>query len=467
MSSSRPNKTVANQSGVTRANAEALAARFPEKFLFGAATASYQIEGSVHADGRGRSIWDTFSETPGKVVGGDTGAMACDHFNRLDADLDLMADLGLAAYRFSIAWPRVIPQGFGRVNAAGLDFYDRIVDGCLARGIKPFATLYHWDLPQALEDKGGWRSKDTPRAFADYAEAVMLKLGDRLAAVSTLNEPWCSAYLGHLKGIHAPGLKDPNAAMHAVHYLNLAHGLGCQAVRAVRSDMPVGVVLNTHSIYPGTDAQKDMDAAKRAFQFNVGAFMDPIFKGHYPAELIEEIGNQLPADYEGDLPDICQKNDYLGINFYMPDFVFDAPNEPWPRARHGHRGGLPKTDIGWEILPDAFTHLFETLKAEYDLPPIYITENGCCDNTNVKNDKIEDTMRRAYLENHIDQVAGMIENGVDIRGYFAWSLMDNFEWAEGYTMRFGIVHVDYKTQRRTIKQSGSWYQALCSTHKSS
>jgi beta-glucosidase len=437
-----------------------LARRFPKPFLFGAATAAFQVEGANTADGRGPSIWDTFSATPGKVKNGDTGAVACDHYNRLEADLDLIERLGAKAYRFSIAWPRILPNGSGKPLSAGLAFYDRLVDGLLARDIQPFATLYHWDLPQALEDKGGWRNRDTPKAFADYAELMTQKLGDRLSAICTLNEPWCICYLSHLYGIHAPGLTDLKAAMHSVHHVNLAHGLAMQAIRSVNAKVPAGLVLNPQSILPGAATTRDEAAAERAFLFNNGAFYGPVYAGAYPQELADALGDYLPRDWQRDMADIHQPGDFTGVNYYTPEYVYDAPGQHWPHARAERRKHGPKNDLGWDIVPEAFTHCIAELQKRYTLPPIYITENGACDNTDITNGVIHDHLRLAYLESHIDQIAGMVEKGVDIRGYFLWSLLDNFEWAEGYSARFGIVHVNYATQARTVKQSGHWYEAL-------
>jgi beta-glucosidase len=445
-------------------SAEDLARRFPDSFLFGAATAAFQLEGANTADGRGPSIWDTFSATPGKVKNGDTGAVACDHYNRLDSDLDLLKGLGIQAYRFSIAWPRIQPTGKGKPLIAGLSFYDRLIDGLLARGIQPFATFYHWDLPQALEDKnaplGGWRNRDTPKAFADYAEILTQKFGDRLAAICTLNEPWCICYLSHLYGIHAPGLTDLKAAMHAVHHVNLAHGLAMQAIKSVNSKVPAGLVLNPQSIYAGEATARDEEAAERAFLFNNGAFYGPVYAGEYPQELVGELGHMLPEGWQGDMGDIHQPGDFTGVNYYTPEYVYDAPKQHWPRARAQRRTDVQKNDLGWDIVPQAFSHCIAELQKRYKLPPIYITENGACDNTDVRDGKVHDTLRLSYLETHIEQIATMVEAGVDIRGYFLWSLMDNFEWAEGYDARFGIVHVDYATQARTVKQSGRWYERL-------
>lgn len=447
-------------------DAEQLVGRFPDSFFFGSATASYQIEGAANKDGRGRSIWDTFSKTPGKVVNGDNGDKACDHYHLWESDLDLMVEMGLRAYRLSIAWPRIQAMGKGAINNAGVEFYDRLLDGCLERGIAPHITLYHWDLPQSLEDQGGWRGRDTVMRFADYAEIIARNYADRVASIATLNEPWCIAHHSHLNGVHAPGLTDIEATMRVVHHLNLAHGLGAQALRSVAPNIPVGVVLNTQSILPYSDREADIEAAERAFQFNNGLFCQPLLEGSYPDAVIEHLEDYLPDDYATDLSDIHQPMEWLGINYYTPEYIVDAPkgagpHKGFPYAQGKHRGDLPKTDIGWEIEAAAFTHLLKDLNERYTLPPIIISENGCCDNTEAEDGVVKDTMRRKYLEDHIHAVADAMEAGVDIRGYLAWSFMDNFEWAEGYTMRFGLVHVDYSEQTRTIKESGRWYSAVC------
>ncbi|MGL4404711.1 MAG: family 1 glycosylhydrolase, partial [Notoacmeibacter sp.] len=360
--------------------------------------------------------------------------------------------------------PRIQPSGKGKALIAGLSFYDRLIDGLLARGIKPFATFYHWDLPQTLEDKGGWRNRDTPKAFADYSEILTQKFGDRLAAICTLNEPWCITYLGHLYGSKAPGFTDLKTAMHSVHYVNLAHGLAVQAIKSVNSNVPAGLVLNPQSIYAGEANDRNEAAAERAFLFNNGAFYGPVYAGEYPQELTDELGHMLPENWQGDMIDIHQPGDFTGINYYTPEYVYDAPKQHWPRARAERSKNLPKNDLGWDIVPEAFAHCIAELQKRYTLPPIYITENGACDNTDLtaggNSGKVSDHMRLGYLETHIEQVANMIEAGVDIRGYFLWSLMDNFEWEEGYEARFGIVHVNYATQKRTLKESGYWYQHL-------
>ncbi|MFD1746867.1 GH1 family beta-glucosidase [Rhizobium helianthi] len=438
-----------------------LAQRFPGDFLFGVATAAFQIEGATKADGRKASIWDAFSNMPGRVFGRHNGDIACDHYNRLDEDLDLIADMGVSGYRFSIAWPRVIPDGVGSVNERGLDFYDRLVDGCKARGIKTFATLYHWDLPLALMGEGGWTARSTAYAFQHYAEVVMKRLGDRLDAVATFNEPWCSVWLSHLYGVHAPGERNMEAALHAMHFTNLAHGLAVQAIRSISPEVPVGLVLNAHCVLPGSESEEDRAAAERAFQFHNGAFFDPVFKGQYPEQFLEALGAQMPPVEEGDLSIISEKLDWWGLNYYTPMRVLDDPAATeFPATRPAPFVNPEKTDIGWEIFPSAMGDLVGDLYRRYDLPEMYITENGACYNMGVVDGEVDDQPRLDYYSDHLSVAADLVAEGIPLRGYFAWSLMDNFEWAEGYRMRFGLVHVDYETQLRTIKKSGKWYRNL-------
>ncbi len=441
-----------------------LASRFPGDFLFGVATAAFQIEGSTKADGRKPSIWDAFSNMPGRVYGRHNGDVACDHYNRLDEDLDLIKSLGVEGYRFSIAWPRIIPEGTGPVNEKGLDFYDRLVDGLKARGIKAFATLYHWDLPLALMGDGGWTSRSTSYAFQRYARTIVSRLGDRLDAVATFNEPWCSVWLSHLYGIHAPGEQNMDAALHALHFTNLAHGLAVSAIRAEHADLPVGLVLNAHSIYPGSEAREDKAAARRAFSFHNGAFFGPVFKGAYPADMMAALGDRMPAIEPGDMETIRQPLDWWGLNYYTPMRVSDDPSEgaEFPATRPAPPAGDVKTDIGWEVHAPALGNLVRTLNTTYTLPPCYITENGACYNMGVEKGAVDDQPRLDYIAEHLGITADLIAEGHPMRGYFAWSLMDNFEWAEGYRMRFGIVHVDYETQVRTVKKSGEWYSRLAS-----
>ena len=446
-------------------NPKTLAARFPGDFTFGVATASFQIEGATKEDGRKPSIWDAFANMPGRVYGRHNGDVACDHYHRLDEDLDLIREMGVSAYRFSIAWPRIIPEGVGRVNEKGLDFYDRLVDGCKARGIRTFATLYHWDLPLSLMGDGGWTARSTAYAFQRYAKVVMARLGDRLDAVATFNEPWCSVWLSHLYGEHAPGERNMEAALHAMHYTNLAHGLGVEAIRHVSPQVPVGLVLNAHSVIAGSDGTADKAAAERAFDFHNGAFFGPVFKGEYPASLLDALGNRMPKVEEGDLATISGKLDWWGLNYYTPMRVADDAQRSgdFPWTRDAPPKSDEKTDIGWEIYAPALKLLVEDLYRRYDLPEMYITENGAAYNMGVGADgEVDDQPRLDYYADHLSVCADLIADGFPLRGYFAWSLMDNFEWAKGYAMRFGLVHVDYETQVRTLKMSGKWYRALAS-----
>ncbi|HBF31772.1 GH1 family beta-glucosidase [Rhizobium sp.] len=441
-----------------------LASRFPGDFQFGVATASYQIEGAAKVDGRKACIWDAFSNMPGRVYQGHNGDVACDHYNRWEADLDLIKEMGVSAYRFSIAWPRIIPDGTGRVNETGLDFYDKLVDGLKDRGIKAYATLYHWDLPLALMGDGGWAARSTAYAFQRYAKLVMARLGDRLDAVATFNEPWCSVWLSHLYGVHAPGERNMDAALHALHYTNLAHGLGIDAIRQVAPQVPAGLVLNAHSVIPGSESAEDKAAAERAHQFHNGVFFDPVFKGEYPADFMAALGHRLPKIEEGDLAIISQPLDWWGLNYYTPMRVADDATEgaEFPATVEAPPVSDVKTDIGWEVYAPALKSLVETLYDRYTLPVCYITENGACYNMGVEDGEVDDQPRLDYYAEHIGIVADLIADGFPMKGYFAWSLMDNFEWAQGYKMRFGLVHVDYETQVRTVKKSGKWYSALMS-----
>lgn len=439
-----------------------LAARFPGDFLFGVATASFQIEGASKEDGRKPSIWDAFSNMPGRVFGRHNGDIACDHYHRWEEDLDLIKAMGVTGYRFSIAWPRIIPEGTGRINEQGLDFYDKLVDGLKARGIKAFATLYHWDLPLALMGDGGWTGRSTAYAFQRYAKVVMDRLGDRLDAVATFNEPWCSVWLSHLYGIHAPGEKNMDAALHALHYTNLAHGLGMEAIRQVAPHVPAGIVINAHETIASSDSAADQAAAERAFQFHNGVFFGPIFQGAYPADFLEAFGSRMPKIEDGDMETIALKLDWWGLNYYTPMRVADDPTTgaAFPATVGAPPVSTVKTDIGWEVYAPALGTLVEGLYKRYELPACYITENGACYNMEPENGEIDDQPRLDYYAEHLAVVADLIAKGIPMRGYFAWSLMDNFEWAEGYRMRFGLVHVDYETQARTIKKSGKWYRDL-------
>lgn len=424
-------------------------------FTWGVATSSYQIEGAATAGGRGPSIWDTFSRVPGAVINGDSGDVACDHYHRYNEDLDLIKWLGVNAYRFSIAWPRIFPQGAGSPNQAGIDFYDRLIDGALERGITPWPTLYHWDLPQALEDKGGWNSRATSERFAEYAHLMAEKFGDRVKNWTTLNEPFCSAWLGYLYGVMAPGIKDLQTAINASHHLLLGHGLATQAIRSVASDLRVGIVLNLTPAIPLKD--NDDLAAKYADGFDNRWYADPVFKGSYPQDIVEGFGKEVPI-HAGDMQSISAPLDFLGINFYTRQTVtLDESAKPLP-YRPVMVDGVERTAMGWEVHPESLTNIIMRVHRDYAPKEIYITENGSAWDDSVINDKVDDPHRVSYLERHLDAMLAAKAQGAPVNGYFAWSLMDNFEWAFGYSKRFGIVYVDYETQKRIPKSSAYYYR---------
>ncbi len=447
----------------------ALAASFPKNFLWGAVTASYQIEGAAHEDGRGLSIWDTFAATPGKTFQGETGDVATDHYHLWRQDVALMAELNLNAYRFSIAWPRILPEGRGTVNEMGLDFYERLVDALLAKNIKPFATLYHWDLPLALQQQGGWVNRDTAFAFADYAEIVAKRLGDRVAAWITLNEPWCVAYLGYGVGAHAPGTHDKQSAVNAAHHLLLAHGLAVSRLRGyIAPAAQVGITLNFSPIYPADERPETMRDVARADTFNNRWFLDPIARGSYPDNLFSELGAAPPPVQEGDFAAITAPIDFLGVNNYSRSVVRGKaiPSHADESERVAPVPSACYTEMGWEICPQSFTELLVRLHRDYALPALYVTENGAAfvDCWNGA-DRVSDPRRVEYLRAYIGALSQAIANGVPVRGYFVWSLLDNYEWAFGYSKRFGIVYVDYPTQRRIIKDSGRWYADLIAAYR--
>jgi len=424
-------------------------------FIWGVATSSYQIEGAATAGGRGPSIWDTFSRVPGAVINGDSGDVACDHYHRYNEDLDLIKWLGVNAYRFSIAWPRIFPQGAGSPNQAGIDFYDRLIDGALERGITPWPTLYHWDLPQALEDKGGWNSRATSERFAEYAHLMAEKFGDRVKNWTTLNEPFCSAWLGYLYGVMAPGIKDLQTAINASHHLLLGHGLATQAIRSVASDLRVGIVLNLTPAIPLND--NDELAAKYADGFDNRWYADPVFKGSYPQDIVEGFGKEVPI-HAGDMQSISAPLDFLGINFYTRQTVtLDESAKPLP-YRPVMVDGVERTAMGWEVHPESLTNIIMRVHRDYAPKEIYITENGSAWDDSVINDKVDDPHRVSYLARHLDAMLAAKAQGAPVNGYFAWSLMDNFEWAFGYSKRFGIVYVDYETQKRIPKSSAYYYR---------
>ncbi|TDC38916.1 GH1 family beta-glucosidase [Micromonospora sp. KC213] len=451
--------------------------RFPENFVWGAATAAYQIEGAAHDDGRGPSIWDTFSRTPGKVFAGHTGDVACDHYHRYADDVALMAELGLRAYRFSVSWPRIRPDGTGPVNPRGLDFYDRLTDALLERGIDPIVTLYHWDLPQALQDRGGWTNRDTAAHLADYAVAVYTRLGDRIRTWTTLNEPWCSAYLGYGSGLHAPGERDAGAAFAAVHHLLLGHGLAARALRSAGAEI-VGITLNPADAQPADPTSAADAAAVRLVDgLHNRIFLDPLTGAGYPQDVLEHLSRLVEPTFlrDGDEKIIAAPIDLLGLNYYAPTYVAGRPDGAGGSAYPGTEGAVeflaptgPTTEMGWMIEPAGLTRLLERISRDYPGLPLMITENGGAfpDKTGAEDpdggERVLDHDRIAYLDGHLRAAHEAIARGVDLRGYLVWSLLDNFEWAEGYQKRFGIVHVDYLTQRRTPKSSARWYQEVIS-----
>jgi beta-glucosidase len=471
---------------VTRSEQLAVVADgLPADFLWGVATAAYQIEGAAAEDGRGPSIWDTYAHTPGRVHGGDTGDVACDHYHRYRDDVRLMADLGVRAYRFSVSWSRVQPRGRGPANQAGLDFYRRLVDELLDHGILPWLTLYHWDLPQPLEDAGGWPVRDTAGRFAEYAQLVHGALGDRVRHWSTLNEPWCSAFLGYGSGAHAPGRQDRAAAVRAAHHLMLGHGLAVQAIRAADPDVEAGISVNLYAVSPQSDTPADADAARRIDGLANRFFLDPLLLGRYPADVVEDLREVSDFGHVrgGDLAIMSTPLSMLGINYYSRYVVAVAEAEQedatagpdgedetsgywrkpsdWPGSEHVRfvRRGLPVTAMNWEIDAPGMVEVLCRVATEYPRVPLYITENGAAFPDEPGPDgAVDDSDRVAYLAEHVAACERAVELGVPLRGYFTWSLLDNFEWAWGYSRRFGLVYVDYATQERIPKSSAYWYR---------
>jgi beta-glucosidase len=438
-----------------RQSLDELANRFPASFVWGVASSAFQIEGASTADGKGASIWDEFCRLPGVIADGSDGRIACDHYNRLESDLDLIAALGVGAYRFSISWPRIQPTGSGEVLGPGIDFYNRLVDGLLERGIEPFATLYHWDLPATLQrEHNGWADRNTAYRFAEYAALVADRLGDRVRSFATHNEPWVTATIGHEMGHFAPGIKDRAVAMQVSHHCLLSHGLAMQAMRSTRSNLDVGIVLNLSPVYSATDSPADRILASREDGLLVRWYMDALLRGEYPQDMLEYLAADAPRVQDGDAQLIAEPLGFLGVNYYNP--IVSIAGRPFSPAREG----VPVTDMGWEVAPAKFTDLLLRLDRDYDLPPLFITENGAAYPDLVIDGGVRDEDRRAYIETHIRAIADAIDQGVDVRGYFVWSLLDNFEWAAGYTKRFGIYYVDYQTQARILKRSGFWYKDL-------
>jgi beta-glucosidase len=429
---------------------------FPAGFAWGAATAAYQVEGAAREDGRGESIWDRFTAAPGHVANGDTGLVACDSYHRYPEDVRLMRDLGLNAYRFSIAWPRVVPQGRGAVNAAGLDYYDRLVDELLANGIEPFPTLYHWDLPQALEDEGGWPARGTVEAFTEYVEIVVARLGDRVSRWITQNEPWVIAWLGYGRGEHAPGRRSDRDALAAAHHILLSHGRAVEVIRRERPDAKVGITIDVIPIHPLTGSEADLVATREEDGFRNRWILDPVLRGHYPEDTTRRFARILPTVEEGDLEAISAPIDFLGVNYYRRHVVKAGANGSGPVVVDVPEG--EHTAVGWEVYPDGLRELLVRLRDEYDPPPLYVTENGAAFGDTRRNGTVDDPERTSYIDRHLDAVARAIADGVPVDGYFVWSLLDNFEWARGYAPRFGLVYVDYGTLERVPKQSYHWYR---------
>ena len=448
---------------------------FPDGFLWGAATSAFQIEGAAAQGGRGESVWDRFARTPGRIADGSDGAIACDHYHRVQGDIVLLQQLGLGAYRFSVSWSRVMPRGRGEANAAGLDFYDALVDLLLAAGIRPFVTLDHWDLPQGLQDQGGWPARSTCEAFVAYAEAVARRLGDRVKDWATHNEPWCVAHLGWQTGDHAPGLRDPAASLRAAHHLLLSHGQAVPVLRRESRGARVGIVLNLTPAYPASPSEADVEATRRFDGFFNRWYLDPLYGGAYPADAIADRvrdghlnGPELPFVRDGDLAAIATPTDYLGVNYYSRAVL---RSDAIPELANAPRTELPapaseRTEMGWEIYPRGLYDLLLRLRRDYRPPLIHLTEIGAAfpDAPDGKG-QISDGRRIVYLRDHLREAKRAIDEGVPVAGCFVWSLIDNFEWQFGFTKRFGLVWVDFASQRRTPKESASWYRDVAAKNQ--
>ncbi|MGD0726041.1 MAG: GH1 family beta-glucosidase [Spirochaetia bacterium] len=445
------------------------ASGFPKGFLWGAATSAYQIEGAARENGKGESIWDRFCQVPGAIHTGETGDLACDHYHRWRDDIENMRDLGLGAYRFSIAWPRVFPMGNGRHNSKGLDFYETLVDALLEAHIEPAATLYHWDLPQSLQDRGGWTNRDTASWFADYAASVFIRLGDRVKIWMTLNEPQVASFAGHAAGIHAPGLKDFGAAVQASHILLHAHSLGVQAYRQLSPGKHrIGIALDVHPVYPFTDGVSDIEAARLADAKTNQWFLDPVLKGAYPDDLMslytrnKVAPHTEPADFE-----LLKTNpvDFIGLNYYFPVRAYASDAGGFLGFQHALKKECERTEMSWEVFPEGLYDILVQVKNEYDDPVMFITENGAAFSDHLVVDgQVQDDDRIDYISTHLSEARRAIQHGVRLEGYFLWSLMDNFEWAHGFSKRFGITHVDFHTQARTWKKSANWYQKVIASN---
>jgi beta-glucosidase len=460
--------------------------RFPAGFLWGVATAAYQIEGAVAEGGRTPSIWDTFARRPGAVANGDTGDVTADHYHRFPEDVALMDGLGVGAYRFSVSWPRVVPGGRGAPDPRGLGFYSRLVDSLLERGIRPVLTLYHWDLPQELEDAGGWPARDTAHRFAEYAAAVAAALGDRVDLWTTLNEPWCSAFLGYGSGVHAPGRTEPAAALAAAHHLLLGHGLAAQALRAhLPATAQLSITLNVHAVRAARETEADLDAVRRVDGLSNRLFLDPLLRGRYPADVVEDTRGITDWGFvrDGDEAVIAAPLDLLGVNYYTPTLVTAWDGAGARELADGHRPGRgtawpgcdgvefpaqdgPQTSMGWSIDARGLRDVLLRLHEEHPGLPLVVTENGAAFEDRVDAaGEVRDGARVRYLHEHLVALHDAIGAGASVRGYFLWSLLDNFEWAHGYTKRFGIVYVDYTTQERIVKESGRWYRRVVTSNE--
>ncbi|MEO8295850.1 MAG: GH1 family beta-glucosidase [Gemmatimonadota bacterium] len=439
--------------------------RFPTGFLWGASTSAYQIEGSPTADGSGASIWQRFSHTPGRTANGETGDIACDHYHRYESDVELMRSLGLNAYRFSIAWGRIYPQGTGKVNRAGLDFYERLVDRLLAASIIPSVTLYHWDLPAALDDRGGWLNPDSANWFAEYATTIYRALDDRVTLWTTLNEPWVVTDGGYLHGALAPGHRNLFEAPLATHNLLRAHGMAVESYRA-EGRHQIGIVVNLEPKYPASDSAEDLAATRRADAYMNRQYLDPVFLGSYPEEMPEIFGEAWPTMPADDLALIRQKIDFLGINYYFRSVTRNDPTALPVRASAVRQSQHPHTETGWEMFAPALTGILQWVKSRYGDIPLYITENGAAmyDPPKPIDGQVDDPLRVYYYREHLRAAYKALAGGVDLRGYFAWSLMDNFEWSLGYSKRFGLLHVDFETQERTLKSSAHFYSDVIRTN---
>lgn len=436
---------------------------FPDDFIFGTATSSYQIEGAWDKDGKGESIWDRFSHQEGNVLNGDTGDQACDHYNRFKEDIALMKELNLDSYRFSISWPRIFPEGHGKVNQAGLDFYKELVDELLKAGIEPAITLYHWDLPQAIQEEGGWENRKTTDYFVEYAELLFYELGDKVKSWITHNEPWVASFLGNYFGEHAPGKNDLSAAIQVAHNIMLSHGKVVKKYREMDLDGEIGITLDLHEINPVSQSKSDIEAAELEEEFSNRWFLDPIFKAKYPDKLMNKFKDNFNLEFidEGDMEIINQEIDFLGINYYTRHVIEADKSNNIFDYKHVKMIGNPHTEMGWEVYPDGLYNLLINLKEEYTDKPIYITENGRASDDKVDEyGRVNDKDRIDYYASHLKAVERAIKSGVPVAGYYAWSLMDNFEWAWGYTRRFGLIYVDFETKKRILKDSAKWYRQL-------